>query len=97
MGSLQSEVDLLLQAFSEMVPVLHIVGVPQVKQQKAKTLLHHTLGDGRFDAYLKAAELFTVAQASLTDKDTAAAEIDRVITACITRVRGVDFCSLHVY
>lgn len=35
-------------AFSEMVPVLHIVGQPSTIQQKTKPLLHHTLGDGRY-------------------------------------------------
>ena len=35
-------------AFSEMVPVLHIAGVPSTAQQKAKPMLHHTLGDGRY-------------------------------------------------
>ena len=34
-------------AFSEHVPVVHIVGVPSTVQQKDKPLLHHTLGDGR--------------------------------------------------
>ena len=35
-------------AFSEHVPVLHIVGVPSTAQQQAKPMLHHTLGDGRY-------------------------------------------------
>ena len=35
-------------AFSEMVPVLHIAGVPSTSQQKNKPMLHHTLGDGRY-------------------------------------------------
>lgn len=34
-------------AFSEIVPVLHIAGVPSTVQQKTRPLLHHTLGDGR--------------------------------------------------
>jgi len=34
-------------AYSEMVPVLHIAGVPSTGQQKTRPLLHHTLGDGR--------------------------------------------------
>ena len=51
-------------------------------------MLHHTLGDGRYDAYLKASEQFTIAQASLTSKDTAAAEIDRVLTKCVSMVRN---------
>lgn len=37
----------LTTAFSEMVPVLHLVGVPSTSQQKTKPMLHHTLGDGR--------------------------------------------------
>lgn len=39
--------DSYLIAFSEMVPVLHLVGVPSTAQQKTKPMLHHTLGDGR--------------------------------------------------
>ncbi|KAJ6534323.1 DHS-like NAD/FAD-binding domain-containing protein [Mycena capillaripes] len=63
-------------AFSGMVP----------DNQKAKALLHHTLGDGRYDAYIKAAENFTIAQGIITDKDNAAATIDRGLTDCIARV-----------
>ncbi|KAF7299075.1 Pyruvate decarboxylase [Mycena indigotica] len=76
-------------AFSEMVPVLHIAGVPSMAQQKTKPMLHHTLGDGRYDAYIKAAENFSISQAILTSKENAAAEIDRVLTDCITRARPV--------
>ncbi|KAJ7700491.1 thiamine diphosphate-binding protein [Mycena rosella] len=87
-----SAINGIAGAFSEMVPVLHIVGVPSTTQQKAKALLHHTLGDGRhvlFDAYVKAAEHFTISQRIITDKDTAAAQIDRVLTDCMTRARPV--------
>ena len=73
-------------AFSEHVPVLHIVGVPSTSQQKSKPMLHHTLGDGRYDAYYKASQQFTISQAALTDKATAAAEIDRVLTECVVTV-----------
>ena len=34
-------------AFSEHVPVVHIVGTPNTLQLKTKPMLHHTLGDGR--------------------------------------------------
>ena len=91
-------------AFSEMVPVLHIVGVPSTTQQKNKPILHHTLGDGRlvfsslsffrpiyilprYDAYLKAASQFTIFNAEIKDKPSAAQLIDQAITTCITRVR----------
>ena len=49
-------------------------------------MLHHTLGDGRYDAYYKASQQFTISQAALTDKATAAAEIDRVLTECVVTV-----------
>ncbi|KAF9468575.1 thiamine diphosphate-binding protein [Collybia nuda] len=75
--------------FSEMVPVLHLVGVPSTAQQKTKPMLHHTLGDGRYDAYVKAAEQFTFSQAFLTDKKNAASEIDRVLVDCMTVARPV--------
>ncbi|KAI0333709.1 pyruvate decarboxylase [Cubamyces sp. BRFM 1775] len=76
-------------AFSEHIPVLHLVGVPSTSQQKAKPMLHHTLGDGRYDAYYKASQQFTIAQAVLNSKETAAAEIDRILTECLVMARPV--------
>ncbi|EAU86242.1 pyruvate decarboxylase [Coprinopsis cinerea okayama7 len=76
-------------AFSEMVPVLHIVGVPSTTQQKKRPLLHHTLGDGRFDAFSKAAGQFTCYQTMINDPNTAASEIDRALSECITKNRPV--------
>ncbi|KAK0201639.1 pyruvate decarboxylase THI3 [Desarmillaria ectypa] len=76
-------------AFSEMVPVLHIAGVPSTVQQKTKPMLHHTLGDGRYDAYMKVAEQFSVAHAYLNNPATAAVEIDHLLTECMTKARPV--------
>lgn len=45
--------NILYLAFSEMVPVLHLVGVPSTVLQKDKPILHHTLGDGRFVVLIK--------------------------------------------
>jgi TPP-dependent 2-oxoacid decarboxylase len=53
---------------------------------KAKPLLHHTLGNGHFEAYSKAAEHFVVASAILSEPSTAGAEIDRVLVDCVTKV-----------
>jgi len=52
-------------------------------------LLHHTLGDGRYDAYLKAAQQFTWSQGAIFEAISAASEIDRVLTDCITSARPV--------
>ncbi|KAJ3747327.1 pyruvate decarboxylase [Lentinula detonsa] len=76
-------------AFSEMVPMVHIAGVPSLRQQATKPMLHHTLGDGRYDAYTKAAEQFTYSQAILTSAISAAAEIDRVLSDCVIKGRPV--------
>ncbi|KAG1749231.1 thiamine diphosphate-binding protein [Suillus lakei] len=84
-----SAINGIAGAFSEMVPVLHIVGVPSTTQLKNKPMLHHTLGNGRFDAYTKAAEQITIAQAMIMTKTQAAAEIDRILTECITHARPV--------
>ncbi|KAF8133926.1 thiamine diphosphate-binding protein [Boletus edulis] len=84
-----SAINGIAGAFSEMVPVLHIVGVPSTVQLKTKPLLHHTLGDARFDVFTKAAEQVTISQAMLMNKVHAAAEIDRILIDCITRARPV--------
>ena len=73
-------------AFAERVPVLHVVGVPSTGQQKTKPLLHHTLGNGRFDAYEKAFDNFVCTHANLINVDTAASEIDRVIRETVIQV-----------
>jgi len=84
-----SAINGIAGAFSEMVPVLHIAGVPSTVLQKTRPLLHHTLGDGRYEAYRLAASQFVVHEANLMDKKTAAADIDKAITECLTKVRPV--------
>ncbi|KAF9017856.1 putative PDC1-pyruvate decarboxylase, isozyme 1 [Hymenopellis radicata] len=76
-------------AYSEMIPVVHIVGVPSRSHLEAKPTLHHTLADGRFDVYAQAAKLFTASQAFLMQEETAASEIDRVLLDCINLRRPV--------
>jgi len=68
--------------------VLHIVGTPSTTQHSKRPLLHHTLGDGRYDAYSKAAAQFTVLNVDLNNKETAAGLIDQAITTCMTKVSG---------
>ncbi|KAF8527454.1 pyruvate decarboxylase [Hysterangium stoloniferum] len=84
-----SAINGIAGAFSEHIPVLHIVGTPSTYQQKMKPLLHHTLGDGRFDAYTKAAEHFTSRQAILMDGWGAAVQIDKLLTECLVQARPV--------
>lgn len=66
-------------SFAEHVPVLHIVGAPASHVQASSAVVHHTLGDGDFGHFSRIASEFTCAQAHLR-VDTAAADIDRVLT-----------------
>jgi pyruvate decarboxylase len=76
---------------------LHIAGVPNTTQLKNKPVLHHTLGDGRYDAYVKAAQQFSIADAQLMEKSNACAQIDRVLTSIITQVCIFNFISFQIH
>ncbi|KAL1895941.1 Pyruvate decarboxylase 1 [Sporothrix stenoceras] len=71
-------------AFCEFVPVVHIVGYPTTASQKSGHILHHTLGDGSYDHYIKMSSELSCATAVLKNAATATAEIDRVLTAMLT-------------
>lgn len=46
-------------AYSESVPIIHIVGSPKSTEQQEKKLLHHTLMDGDYDVFRKVYENIT--------------------------------------
>lgn len=66
-------------SYSEHVPVLHIVGVPSTGLQSKGAMLHHTLGDGRFDAFQNVYANITCATAHIKRPQEAGQEIDRAI------------------
>ncbi|KAK7713907.1 Pyruvate decarboxylase 1 [Diaporthe eres] len=70
-------------AFCENVPVLHIVGYPTRPVQASGRIIHHTLGDLRYDHYVKMSGELSCATAVLEDTHTAASKIDRVINAML--------------
>ncbi|KAK4050117.1 hypothetical protein OIV83_003688 [Microbotryomycetes sp. JL201] len=74
-------------AYSERVPIIHIVGVPSTKAQESKFLLHHTLGDGRFNVFEEASRGITKAQAFLQSVENACEEIDRVLRVALQTAR----------
>lgn len=69
-------------AYAERVPVVFISGAPNSAQRLAQTHMHHisTDYDMQFDVYRKV----TVDAAQLKNPVTAADEIDRVITNCLS-------------
>ncbi|KAI8378894.1 pyruvate decarboxylase PdcB [Blakeslea trispora] len=73
-------------SYSEMLPVIHIVGTPSTKSQAAGAMLHHSLGDGNFDVFYQMSTKITAASTHLK-KQGALGEIDRVISKAVLSKR----------
>ncbi len=74
-------------AFAERVPVIAITGSPATINFRTRLLLHHTLGD--YQIPLRMYEKITVASTQLVSGETAPAEIDRVLSACLSHQQPV--------
>lgn len=74
-------------SFAERVPVVVITGSPATSNFKTQPLLHHTLGD--YQVPLRMYEKITVASTELKTGESAPAEIDRVLFACISEQKPV--------
>jgi TPP-dependent 2-oxoacid decarboxylase len=68
-------------AFAERVPVVVITGSPATINFRTRPLLHHTLDD--YQIPLRMYEKITAASTQLVSGETAPAEIDRVLSACL--------------
>jgi len=73
-------------AYTEFVPVVHIVGYPTEAAQHGKNIMHHSLGevgDGKFDIFHEMSKHITCATTVLHDSKTAASDIDKVLNAML--------------
>lgn len=84
-----SAINAIAGAYSEVVPVVHIVGTPSTLSQRDGMLLHHTLGNGNFEVFADMNKDITCATAKLTDAQDAAQLIDHAIRECWIRSRPV--------
>ncbi|KAF2011613.1 pyruvate decarboxylase-like protein [Aaosphaeria arxii CBS 175.79] len=84
-----SAVNAIAGAYSEYVPIVHIVGTPTTAAQKNGMLLHHTLGNGDFNVFAKMSKEISCAVAMLDDPYEAATLIDHTISECILKSRPV--------
>ncbi len=75
-------------SYTEHLPVIHLVGMPSVSTQRARRIVHHTLGDGSFNAYADMTKPVVAASAVLTPEN-AACQIERCLEAALTRNRPV--------
>ena len=74
-------------AFAERVPVVVITGSPATINFRTRPLLHHTLGD--YQIPLRIYEKITAASTELVSAESAPAEIDRVLSACLSHQQPV--------
>lgn len=75
--------------YAEFVPVVHIVGYPTVSAVRNKAIMHHSLGNGKFDMYENMAKHIMAATTVIDNPPTAAAEIDRVLNVMMRESRPV--------
>lgn len=84
-----SAINGIAGAFSEYVPVVHIVGCPSTISQKNGMLLHHTLGNGDFKVFANMSREISCAVSLLNDPHQAATLIDDAIRECYLKSRPV--------
>ena len=65
-------------SYAENVPVFHLTGMPAMKAQHKRELVHHTLGNGEFDFFAKMAGPVVCAKAIITPQN-AVYETERLI------------------
>ncbi|CCC09458.1 hypothetical protein SMACR_03488 [Sordaria macrospora] len=76
-------------AYSEHVPIVHIVGCPSTISQRNGMLLHHTLGNGDFNVFANMSEHISCDVAKLVKPGEIAQQIDHAIRECWIRSRPV--------
>lgn len=84
-----SAINAIAGAYSEHVPIVHIVGTPSTLSQRDGMLLHHTLGNGNFNVFADMNREISVAMAKLSDPYEAANQIDHALQQCWIQSRPV--------
>lgn len=74
-------------AFAERVPIVVITGSPTTMNFRNRPLLHHTLGD--YQIPLRLYEKITAASTELVSAEMVPAEIDRVLSVCLSHQQPV--------
>ncbi len=71
---------------AERLPVFHLVGAPSSRIMRARRVMHHSLGDGRYDHFTPIMAAASCAHAVL-DPGNAVAELERVIDTALRERR----------
>lgn len=73
---------------AENLPIFHLTGMPAMPAQTARSLVHHTLGNGEFDLFKKMADTVVCASAIMTPQNVAY-ETERLIATALYHRRPV--------
>ncbi|KAK3305505.1 thiamine diphosphate-binding protein [Chaetomium strumarium] len=84
-----SAINGLAGAYSEHIPVVHIVGCPSTISQRNGMLLHHTLGNGDFNVFANMSSQISCDIARLNKPAEIAEQIDHALRECWIRSRPV--------
>jgi pyruvate decarboxylase len=76
-------------AYTEFVPVAHIVGYPGRDAMNMHAIMHHTLGTGQFDMFHEMVKHISAGTTILLDPKTAPQEIDKVLQIMLDESRPV--------
>jgi indolepyruvate decarboxylase len=75
-------------AYAEQLPIFHLVGTPAMAAQAARSLSHHTLGNGDFDIFRRMSAPVVCAGAVMTPQNVAR-ETERLIHEAFYHLRPV--------
>ncbi|OLN94353.1 Pyruvate decarboxylase [Colletotrichum chlorophyti] len=84
-----SAINAIAGAYSEHIPVVHIVGCPSTISQRNGMLLHHTLGNGDFNVFSNMSSHISCEVARLNNPAEIANQIDHALRECWIRSRPV--------
>jgi indolepyruvate decarboxylase len=83
-----SAINGIAGAYAEHLPVFHLVGMPNLPTQAARSIMHHTLGNGEYDLFRRMSEPVVCAHALMTPQN-AAQETERLIAEALYHRRPV--------
>ncbi|MFE0626205.1 alpha-keto acid decarboxylase family protein [Streptomyces sp. NPDC058864] len=83
-----SAINAVAGAYTDHLPVFHLVGMPKMPVQAHHSIVHHTLGNGEFDLFLKMTDAVVCASAVMTPQNVAS-ETERLIAAAFHHRRPV--------
>ncbi|OAA73789.1 pyruvate decarboxylase [Cordyceps fumosorosea ARSEF 2679] len=84
-----SAINGLAGAYSEHIPVVHIVGCPSTRSQKQGMLLHHTLGNGDYNVFASMSASVSCNVSKLNDPQEIAVLVDHALRECFVQSRPV--------